>query len=52
MSSELEARSDHERALRWLRHRLEWEAVLTELRAAGAATDADRERAEQEPAAA
>ena len=52
MSSELQARSDHERALRWLKHRLEWEAVLADLRAAGAATAADRERGEQEPAAA
>jgi hypothetical protein len=44
--------SDDERALRWLKRRLEWEELLAELRAAGGGRRGVPAASQQEPAAA
>jgi hypothetical protein len=52
MRSETRVHSDDERALRWLKHRLEWEEILGALRDAGGRRVPAPARARQEPAAA
>ncbi len=47
-----EAQTSEAEALRWLRRRLEWEQILTELRDAGSGHEREPKRADREPAAA
>ncbi|MDQ1458890.1 MAG: hypothetical protein QOI08_374 [Actinomycetota bacterium] len=52
MTTDMRQRAEEDRALRWLKRRLEWENILSALREAGQGRPAEPTVAEQEPAAA
>ena len=52
MKADIRQRAEADRALRWLKRRLEWENLLLALRDAGQESPAEPTAAEQEPAAA
>jgi ribosomal protein S21 len=52
MKTDMRQRVEEDRALRWLKRRLEWENILSALREAGQESPAEPTAAEQEPAAA
>ena len=52
MTVDMRLRADEERALAWLKRRLEWEDILSALRDATNGIPAERATAAKEPAAA